>query len=179
MEQRKLTFESRPENLILAEKLVDEVCTIYKVSEDYYGNILIAVTEAVNNAINHGNKADEKKQVDVVFEKINLNTITFTIRDQGPGFDPDSIPDPTAPENIEKPNGRGIFLMKQLSDTVKFNDKGREVVLFFNGELKPLGNFLQSKITVRHTVLLPKARQDFHALQFRRLSSQLKPGDQW
>ena len=132
MEQRKLTFESRPENLILAEKLVDEVCTIYKVSEDYYGNILIAVTEAVNNAINHGNKADEKKQVDVVFEKINLNTITFTIRDQGIGFDPDAIPDPTAPENIEKPNGRGIFLMKQLSDTVKFNDKGREVVLFFN-----------------------------------------------
>lgn len=132
MEQKKLTFESRPENLILAEKLVDEVCNIYKVSEDYYGNILIAVTEAVNNAINHGNRADESKKVDIVFEKINLNTITFTIRDQGPGFDPETIPDPTAPENIEKPNGRGIFLMKQLSDSVKFNDKGREVVLFFN-----------------------------------------------
>lgn len=132
MEQKKLTFESRPENLILAEKLVDEVCNIYKVSEDYYGNILIAVTEAVNNAINHGNKANESKSVDIVFEKINLETITFTIRDQGPGFNPDLIPDPTAPENIEKPNGRGIFLMRQLADSVKFNDKGREVVLFFN-----------------------------------------------
>ena len=134
MEQKKLTFESRPENLILAEKLVDEVCNIYKVSEDYYGNILIAVTEAVNNAINHGNKADENKKVDIIFEKVNLDTITFTVRDQGIGFDPDSIPDPTAPENIEKPNGRGIFLMKQLADSVKFNDKGREVVLFFNIE---------------------------------------------
>jgi serine/threonine-protein kinase RsbW len=132
MEQKKLRFKSREENLALVDKLLDEVCATYMISEDYYGNIYISVVEAARNAVIHGNKCDENKFVEVVFEKVSLDTITFTIRDQGLGFDPDSIPDPTAPENIEKENGRGVFIIRQLADIVKFNDKGREVVLFFN-----------------------------------------------
>lgn len=127
----KIDFQSRTENLSLVEKLVDNVCSQHEISEDYYGNILIAVTEAVNNAIQHGNKMDDGKKVFVSFDN-GEKDISFTIQDQGDGFDFEDLPDPTNPENIEKPNGRGIFLMKNLADEVNFYEDGRQVELRFS-----------------------------------------------
>jgi serine/threonine-protein kinase RsbW len=100
------------------------------LNEDYYGNILIAVTEAVNNAVVHGNGLEDSKKVKVQVNK-EKERLMFVVEDQGTGFDFDNLPDPTAPENIEKPDGRGIFLMKNLSDEVEFENKGSKVCITF------------------------------------------------
>jgi serine/threonine-protein kinase RsbW len=91
---------------------------------------MIAVTEAVNNAIKHGNSNDKAKNVHLSLA-LDESMIKFIIKDEGIGFDYGNLPDPTSPENLEKPGGRGIFLMKHLSDEVEFKDRGREVVLSF------------------------------------------------
>ncbi|WP_066758746.1 ATP-binding protein [Crocinitomix algicola] len=112
------------------ELLVDQVCEDLKLNEDHYGNILIAVTEAVNNAIIHGNNSEEDRKVKIEVEEEN-KAVTFTVYDEGNGFDFMNLPDPTAPENIEKPDGRGIFLMKNLADDVSFDLNGSKVSITF------------------------------------------------
>lgn len=128
------------ENMILAtesksiskvEQLVDDICKNLNVHKDYYGNILIALTEAVNNAIQHGNKKDPSKQIKLSYEAKN-EKLGFTIEDEGEGFDFENLPDPTDPEFIDKPNGRGVFLMKHLADEVNFYNEGKKVELKFN-----------------------------------------------
>lgn len=112
------------------EGLVDRMCASNKVSDDDYGNVLIAVTEAFNNAITHGNGLDVNKQVEVKVLK-GEGEICFSIHDSGNGFDFDNVEDPTAPQNIEKENGRGIYLMRHLAEKVEFENGGREVKVFF------------------------------------------------
>lgn len=130
--QKNLRFPSVVDNIHLVEQLVDDVCAEYRVKEDYYGEILISMTEAVNNAIVHGNKLNPSKMVSVTFEVADDKNIRFSIEDEGPGFDYSNLPDPTAPENIEKPHGRGVFLMRNLADRCEFLDNGRVVVLDFS-----------------------------------------------
>ncbi|MEX2483666.1 MAG: ATP-binding protein [Brumimicrobium sp.] len=129
-EFQSVSFASSIDNLSLAETLVDEVCKKCSVHEDNYGNILIAVTEAVNNAIKHGNKNDLNKEVSISVVETDSD-IKFRILDQGLGFDFTNLPDPTSPENIEKESGRGIFLMKSLADNVEFENNGSQVILTF------------------------------------------------
>ncbi|MDA0883006.1 MAG: ATP-binding protein [Bacteroidetes bacterium] len=129
--EKVLTFSSTTANIAIVENLVDELCETHSIKEDFYGNILIALTEAVNNAIVHGNKLDEDKQVRVAVSHSG-EVLKFTIQDEGPGFDYDNLPDPTAPENIEKPNGRGVFLMKNLADRCEFLEDGTIVSLEFD-----------------------------------------------
>ncbi len=130
MEAQKLELESTIDSLKEVEKLIDQVCTDYKINDEYYGNILIAVTEAVNNAIIHGNKQNPEKKFSIVFNSWE-DQLVFSISDQGDGFDFNNLPDPTDPANIEKPNGRGIFLMKNLADKIEFEDNGRKVNISF------------------------------------------------
>jgi serine/threonine-protein kinase RsbW len=113
------------------ESLIDRVCADLYVNEDYYGNVLIAVTEAVNNAILHGNKRMENLEVDVAVADGGDN-FCFSVSDEGPGFDFSNLPDPTAPENILQENGRGIFLMRNLSEEVEFENQGKTVVIYFS-----------------------------------------------
>lgn len=130
MERQSLNFDSKSENIVVAEKLIDDVCNKFSVEEDYYGNILIAVTEAVNNAINHGNKQNPDKKVHMEF--INRgDRLAFTVKDEGDGFDHEALPDPTDPENLEKISGRGVFLMNQLADEVEFSENGTKVEMKF------------------------------------------------
>jgi serine/threonine-protein kinase RsbW len=126
----KLEIKSDISNISEVEKLIDVVCEDLKLSEDIYGNILIAVTEAVTNAIIHGNQNNPVKEVLITVDKITKEVV-FSITDQGGGFDFTNLPDPTAPENLEKPDGRGIFLMKNLSDKVEFFDEGKKVCITF------------------------------------------------
>jgi serine/threonine-protein kinase RsbW len=127
-----LKINSNPDSLRLVERLVDDVCQIYNVDENSYGNIMIAVTEAVNNAISHGNQNDPSKIVYIGFQSEDKK-LTFSIKDEGQGFDYSSLPDPTDPTNIDKISGRGVFLMKNLADKVEFGNNGNEVSLsFFN-----------------------------------------------
>ncbi|REJ80817.1 MAG: ATP-binding protein [Bacteroidetes bacterium] len=129
-ESQTMELNSSPDSISAVERMIDEVRDKYNVSEDMYGNMLVAITEAVTNAIYHGNKSDPSKKVHVTVMH-NPHSITFTITDQGPGFDYYNLPDPTSPENIEKECGRGIFLMKHLTDQLIFSENGRVVEMNF------------------------------------------------
>lgn len=129
-ENQRLLIPSKTENIVLVEKLVDDVCDLFDIKEDIYGHILVALTEAVNNGLQHGNKANPNTNIEVTF-KVKNDTLIFTVKDQGVGFDFDNLPDPTDPKNIEKPTGRGIFLMKHLCDNVIFEDKGTKIIMEF------------------------------------------------
>jgi serine/threonine-protein kinase RsbW len=125
-----MQIQSKPENINVVEKFIDDLKVKHNLHEECYGNMLVAVTEAVNNAINHGNKANPEKLVDIKFE-VDDDQFGFTISDEGHGFDYLNLPDPTDPENIEKPSGRGVFLMKHLADQIIFSENGRVVELYF------------------------------------------------
>jgi serine/threonine-protein kinase RsbW len=114
----------------MIESFIDNAKERFDLDDDIYGNIMIAVTEAVNNAIKHGNDNDRSKNV---FLSLFLDNsmLRFVIKDEGVGFNYQNLPDPTAPENIEKLGGRGIFLMKHLSDEVDFRENGSIVELSF------------------------------------------------
>jgi serine/threonine-protein kinase RsbW len=126
-----LTLPTDFQSLVEVENLVEKVCQIVDIQEDAYGNVLIAVTEAVNNAICHGNNQNNTLTIEVAVGD-STNAFCFKIKDQGKGFDYNNLPDPTAPENILKENGRGIFLMRNLSDEVSFNEAGNEVIIYFS-----------------------------------------------
>lgn len=129
--RRSLEISSVPENLRIVEKLIDDISAQHEFESDMYGKVLVAFVEAVNNSIIHGNKSNPEKKVkvDVWSAKSKL---FITVEDEGPGFNYQNIPDPTAPENIENINGRGVFLMNHLSDDVKFYNNGAKVELIFN-----------------------------------------------
>lgn len=94
-------------------------------------NIQIAICETFNNAVKHGNRFDPQKKVTCTFDTSESSYI-FTIEDEGEGFDHITIPNPTLPENIEKIEGRGVFLTKILADQVEYLDGGRKVIITFS-----------------------------------------------
>lgn len=126
----KIQIPSLTENIRMIESFIDNAKEKFQLDDDIYGNIMIAVTEAVNNAIKHGNQQDKSKNVALSLS-LQDSQIKFIISDEGKGFDFKNLPDPTAPENIEKPGGRGIFLMRHLSDEVNFKEDGKVVELNF------------------------------------------------
>jgi len=129
--EREIKISSIQENLRQVEKLIDEISIQYSLESDMYGKVLIACIEAVNNSIVHGNKSNPEKFVAIGIENKNRK-LKILVKDEGPGFDYEHIPDPTAPENIENIDGRGVFLMNHLSDEVNFLDNGAGVELIFN-----------------------------------------------
>lgn len=126
----KIEIASQAENIVEVENFVDQLRDKMEISDELYGNILISLTEAVNNAIIHGNQLDKTKLVLLQCKKEG-HVLSFTVNDQGEGFDYNNLPDPTDPANIEKLTGRGVFLMKQLSDQLIFSKGGTEVELQF------------------------------------------------
>ena len=88
--------------------------------------VKLALEEALVNAIKHGNKLDPKKKVHIRYT-VSPNRIDIRIVDEGPGFNPDDVPDPTAPENLERPCGRGLLLMRHYMTEVEYSDSGRAV----------------------------------------------------
>lgn len=124
-------FPSSPGCISDVERLVDHLAATYHISQDKYPNILISLTEAVNNAIIHGNQCDDCKCVHVEVQPQHQG-LTLIVRDEGCGFNPDKVDDPTLPENIAKTGGRGIFLIKQLCDRVFYDDNGCTVRMCFD-----------------------------------------------
>ena len=127
---REIRIESSVENLRVVENAIDEVTIALGISQDNYGKILVSAMEAVNNAILHGNKLNPDKIViiEISYKSEQLN---ITVTDEGPGFSPEKVPDPTTPENIEALNGRGIYLMSHLADNIKYSKKGNSVTMTF------------------------------------------------
>jgi serine/threonine-protein kinase RsbW len=129
---KTLKISSTIENLAAVEKFVEEICDQHLLSTTYFGNISIAVTEAAKNAILHGNKLNAEKEVTVSFENKH-NGFSFVIEDQGEGFDVDTIPNPLEIEDTRFPTaGKGIYLIRSLSDKVVFKDKGKRVEMLFD-----------------------------------------------
>jgi len=130
MKTIKISIPSLIENIKMIESFIDNAKESFEINDDIYGNIMISVTECVSNAIIHGNQSDKNKLVHLELTMEN-DLLKFTIEDEGMGYDASELKDPTAPENIEKTGGRGIFLIKQLTDDVKFEDNGKKTVLSF------------------------------------------------
>lgn len=130
MNKINIEIPSLSENIRMIESFIDNARERYHLDDDIYGNIMIAVTEAVNNAIKHGNRNNSSKNVSLSLS-LSEGLIKFRVEDEGEGFNYDQLPDPTSPENLDKPGGRGIFLMKHLADEVSFNEKGKVVELSF------------------------------------------------
>jgi serine/threonine-protein kinase RsbW len=127
---RKLNIESKIENLRIVEKAIDEISAEIGITKDDYGKILVSTMEAVNNAIVHGNKSIESKFVEIEIAFME-KTLRISVADEGKGFIPKNIPDPTKPENIEELHGRGVFLMSRLADEIEFNEQGNKVIMSF------------------------------------------------
>ena len=126
----KLEFASDLENISLVESYIDRLKDQYDIEDTIYGNMMLAVIEAVTNAIEHGNNCDCKKNVCFTTYK-EEKSLRFCIEDQGCGFDPAKVPDPTLPENIEEPCGRGVFLIRNLADLVVFDQSGSRIEIQF------------------------------------------------
>lgn len=131
MEKVQIKIPSIMENVRIVESFIDNIKDNYSINDDIYGNIMVTVTESVNNAIQHGNKFDKDKNVTISMELLS-DRIKFSIEDEGPGFDYTLIKDPTAPENLDKVSGRGIYVMKMLADEVEFKNEGKIVEVSFN-----------------------------------------------
>ena len=130
MKSIKISIPSLIENIKIIESFIDNARENFEINDDIYGNIMISVTECISNAIIHGNQHYKNKLVHLeLFMEDQL--LRFVISDEGPGFDYNELKDPTEPENIEKTGGRGIFLIKHLSDEVKFEEEGRKTILSF------------------------------------------------
>ena len=130
MNSISIEIPSLSDNIRIIESFIDNAKEKFNLNDDIYGNIMISVTESVNNAIIHGNENNKSKNVKISLF-LDENMIKFKIEDQGKGFDYHSLPDPTAPDNLNKPGGRGIFLMRNLADEVSFLEEGRIVELSF------------------------------------------------
>ncbi len=116
----EMTIPSSLDEIESVEKLAEKAADAMKFSEEEKDSLAIAVTEAVNNAILHGNKQDKNKKVVINFY-LEDKRLVVTIKDEGKGFNPANVSDPLAPENLLKESGRGIFILSTLMDEVKFD----------------------------------------------------------
>ena len=126
-----LRFASIPQNVLEVEQYVASIVDQYQIDPCKQGDILISLTEAVNNAIIHGNDLNAEKMVSISMNCCG-DSIAFRISDEGPGFNPANVPNPLAPENLESCGGRGVFLMQQLADDVSYTDNGSTVEMSFH-----------------------------------------------
>lgn len=126
----ELTVGSDFKNLPQVEKFITQVCKKARLSEEQCDNMAIALTELVNNAIIHGNRQDPSKMVTLRVTYAS-DHVVISVADQGKGFDPKEIANPTDPQNLWKQNGRGIFLVRNLIDEVEIcsSPEGTEIVL--------------------------------------------------
>ncbi|MBK7711221.1 MAG: ATP-binding protein [Bacteroidales bacterium] len=127
---KKVRIESCISNLRIVENTIDEIMNEIGITQENYGKILVSTLEAVNNAIMHGNKYEKEKmvEVEILFKNGKLR---IKISDEGKGFVPHEVPDPTIPPNLEALNGRGIFLMSKLADEIKYSKRGNSVTMYF------------------------------------------------
>ena len=125
-----LQLPSRPASIIQLESLIENIADKYQVADDTFANMMTCLSEAVINAMVHGNQLDADKLV-IINAEIDQRRVVWTVTDEGEGFNPNQLPDPTAPENLEALTGRGVFIMKQLADQCIFNDRGNEIELHF------------------------------------------------
>ena len=120
--QVRISIGSRFEHIDLIQVVVDDALERLGLDDDSRHWVGIAIREAMANAIKHGNRLDPDKQVEVELAIADCQAIIRVV-DQGEGFDPREVGDPLAPENLLKPNGRGIFYMKSFMDEIEYKSR--------------------------------------------------------
>ncbi|MBY5958145.1 ATP-binding protein [Membranicola marinus] len=126
----QLVFASELENIKLIDDFITRLKKHYQIDPPKFVDIRLSIMEAVNNAIIHGNQLDASKMV-IISEKVVDDYLVVQIEDQGRGFDPSAVQDPTSKLDLSLPGGRGIHLMRHLTDKVDFIKNGQSVVLRF------------------------------------------------
>ena len=127
---RELKLASKIDNLNIVQKFIEDICDDYNINNSYFSNISIAISEAVKNAIIHGNKNDISKSVILKFKQVS-GSLIFEITDEGNGFDFNNINDPTEVDSNDS-SGTGIYLMSSLSDVLNYKDNGNSVEIIFD-----------------------------------------------
>lgn len=117
-----ITIPSSPDKISVVDEFLEDWLRKRGVAENTIADLAIAITELVNNAINHGNKQREGKKVTLTL-RYGDGEIEASITDEGEGFDPEDIPDPLAEENLLKEIGRGIFIVKSLMDDFRYTSR--------------------------------------------------------
>jgi serine/threonine-protein kinase RsbW len=125
-----LEIESDPNNLITVEEFINYFSKDLGLDDEKLNGLLLSITEATTNAIVHGNKGDRKKNV-YIDVNASDSILTIVVRDEGVGFDPSEVPDPTHPDNLLKDSGRGLYLMRVYMDELHYNHTptGTETIL--------------------------------------------------
>ncbi|MFH0999776.1 MAG: ATP-binding protein [Bacteroidota bacterium] len=128
---KKLIIDSSLTQMHKVEEFVEMISDIYNINTNYYSTILMALDEATRNAIEHGNNFDKAKKVTIQF-KASKGELVFQVKDEGRGFRMDAVKDPLSlSADMYNSAGKGVFLMKQLSDGIGQNEEGNEVSLHF------------------------------------------------
>jgi serine/threonine-protein kinase RsbW len=130
-DKTQISIHSTKEKIYKVERFIEEVCDRYNITNNYFGNISIAVMEAVENAMVHGNRNEKEKIISLDFES-RPGELVFCIEDEGDGFDPQVVNDPTdVSEEIDEQVGRGLFMIRKLADEVHFNEDGNQIEMIF------------------------------------------------
>ena len=132
-EKYHLEIASDPNNLITVEEFVNYFCKDLNLPNEKLSDFLLAVTEATTNAIIHATKFYPEKKVTIDVD-VGESKLVVKVKDEGEGFDPEEIPDPTEPENLLKDHGRGVYLMRVYMDKLEYNktSTGMETILTLN-----------------------------------------------
>ncbi len=131
-------FRSDPKEIVRVEPFLQRVNKVVRLDDGTFYRLLVASTEAVNNAILHGNKSDPRKRVWLSCSYVENESLTLRVRDEGAGFEPDSLPNPLDEKNLMKTGGRGVFLMRELADKVSYHFSQRGATVEIVIDLKRL-----------------------------------------
>ncbi len=129
-ENKELTLSSSFEEIQYVESFAKELQQWAQFSDDNLGRIMLTLSEAVTNAIVHGNKQDPEKKV-FVSAHHEARTLKINVEDEGKGFNPEELPNPLKEENLLDQGGRGVYLIKQYSDKVEYSEGGRKITMHF------------------------------------------------
>ena len=126
----QIELDSDPNKLIIVEEFVNYFAKDIGIDDNKMNGLMLSVTEATTNAIIHANKSDVSKKV-LIDVFVNEGTVIIKVKDEGKGFDPSKVPDPTEPENLLKDSGRGVYLMRAYMDDLRYNvtPTGTETIL--------------------------------------------------
>jgi serine/threonine-protein kinase RsbW len=122
----ELTIPSDPAQARKVQEEIERLLKTHHYPEKDVFSIKLAVEEALVNAIKHGNQMDHDKKVRIAY-RVEIDRFDIHIADEGPGFDPGDVPDPTCAENLERPCGRGLMLMRHYMNQVHYNETGNAV----------------------------------------------------
>lgn len=127
---KEIVLESSFDEVEHLEDYVNELQDWADFKDEDYARIMLTLSEAVTNAIVHGNKENPEKQVRVRSE-LTDGTLSITVKDEGAGFDPSNIPDPLKEENLLNIGGRGVYLIKEYADDLNFYENGTKLEMLF------------------------------------------------